>query len=330
MDPPAQTAMRSLPPGDGCGNIGVARFLDSAPIVSAVTFTKDHEPMRLVTYQSEAGPRAAGVVENGYVDLNQADPQLPAAMIALLALGREGLERAKGAIQKGRPFAAEGVKLLAPVPRPGKVICVGLNYADHAAESGAAIPAEPIIFNKFPTSVCGHEDPIVLPRNSEQVDYEAELVVVIGAGGRHIAEGQALEHVAGYCCGHDVSARDWQLEKPGKQWLLGKTFDTFAPFGPHLVTADEVGDPGNLGIRLRLNGHVMQDSSTRQLIFGIPRLVAYTSSVCRLEPGDVLFTGTPPGVGMARKPPVFLKPGDVAEVEIDRLGTLRNPVVAEV
>jgi 2-keto-4-pentenoate hydratase/2-oxohepta-3-ene-1,7-dioic acid hydratase in catechol pathway len=286
--------------------------------------------MRLVTYQSNSGPRTAGVAAGGYLDLNSADPSLPAEMIALLALGPEGLDRARRAMERGRPIPADGVKLLAPVPHPRKVICVGLNYADHAAESGAPIPEEPVIFNKFVTSVCAHEETIVLPRVSSQVDYEAELVVVIGQGGRHIAESNALKHVAGYCCGHDVSARDWQLGKPGKQWLLGKTFDTFAPFGPHLVTADEVGDPGSLAIQLRLNGRTMQSSSTRQLIFSIPKLLAYISDVCTLEPGDVLFTGTPPGVGMARKPPVFLQPGDVVEVEVEKLGILRNTVASEV
>jgi 2-keto-4-pentenoate hydratase/2-oxohepta-3-ene-1,7-dioic acid hydratase in catechol pathway len=264
------------------------------------------------------------------VDLNAIDSRLPADMAGLLALGPAGIQRAQQAIVYGTALGAKDVRLLAPVPRPGKVICVGLNYADHAAESGAPIPEEPVIFNKFATSVCGHGDPIILPRISTQVDYEAELVVVIGRGGRHIPEAKALEHVGGYCCGHDVSARDWQLGKPGKQWLLGKTFDTFAPFGPHLVTPDEVGDPGKLGIQLRLNGQVMQSSSTRQLIFSIPKLLAYISGVCTLEPGDVVFTGTPPGVGMARKPPVFLKSGDVVEVEIERLGVLRNPVTAEV
>jgi 2-keto-4-pentenoate hydratase/2-oxohepta-3-ene-1,7-dioic acid hydratase in catechol pathway len=286
--------------------------------------------MRLVTYKSESGPRLAGVTARGFVDLRAVDPQLPADMIGLLALGAEGIERATQAVMYGTTLSARSVRLLAPIPRPGKVICVGLNYADHAAESGAPIPEEPVIFNKFPTSVCGHDDPILLPPISTQVDYEAELVVVIGQGGRHIAEANALEHVAGYCCGHDVSARDWQLGKPGKQWLLGKTFDTFAPFGPHLVTPEEVGDPGNLGIQLRLNGKVMQSSSTRQLIFSIPQLLAYISDVCTLETGDVVFTGTPPGVGMARKPPVFLQSGDVVEVEIERLGILRNPVSAEV
>jgi 2-keto-4-pentenoate hydratase/2-oxohepta-3-ene-1,7-dioic acid hydratase in catechol pathway len=286
--------------------------------------------MQLVTYQSTSGPRVAGVAGHGYVDLNAIDSRLPSDMMGLLALGPAGIQRAQQAIVYGTALGAKDVRLLAPVPRPRKVICVGLNYADHAAESGAPIPEEPVIFNKFATSVCGHGDPIILPRISTQVDYEAELVVVIGRGGRHIPESKALEHVGGYCCGHDVSARDWQLGKPGKQWLLGKTFDTFAPFGPHLVTPDELGDPGNLGIQLRLNGQVMQSSSTRQLIFSIPKLLAYISDVCTLEPGDVVFTGTPPGVGMARKPPVFLKSGDVVEVEIERLGILRNPVTAEV
>jgi 2-keto-4-pentenoate hydratase/2-oxohepta-3-ene-1,7-dioic acid hydratase in catechol pathway len=277
--------------------------------------------MRLVSYRSDSGPRVAGFAGGGYVDLNTADPQLPSDIIELFALGPAGIQRAKQAVALGTSFGSENVRLLAPIPRPGKVICVGLNYADHAAESGAPIPEEPVIFNKFPSSVCGHEDAIVLPHISTQVDYEAELVVVIGRGGRHLSESNALQHVAGYCCGHDVSARDWQLGKPGKQWLLGKTFDTFAPFGPHLVTADEVGDPGNLGIQLRLNAQTMQSSSTRQLIFSIPKLVAYISGVCTLAPGDVIFTGTPPGVG-----PV--KPGDELLAGIDGVGELKVKITA--
>ncbi len=284
--------------------------------------------MKLVTYQSEQGARTAGVIGDRFVDLHANDPVLPTSMIDLLRLGKDAFGRVNDVVQHGVPLRKD-ITLLAPIPRPGKVICVGLNYADHAAESGVEIPTEPVIFNKFPTSVVGPNHPIVLPRNSNQVDYEAELVVVIGVGGRHIAEDHALQHVAGYSCGHDVSARDWQLGKPGKQWLLGKTFDTFAPFGPYLVTTDEVSDPGNLRIQLRLNGQIMQDSSTRQLIFSIPKLVAYISNVCTLEPGDVIFTGTPPGVGMARKPPVFLQSGDVIEVEIERLGVLRNAIQSE-
>ncbi|MHB1036450.1 MAG: fumarylacetoacetate hydrolase family protein [Pirellulales bacterium] len=285
--------------------------------------------MRLISYQSPSGPRAAGVRGGAYVDLNRADPGVPSCIKALLAQGPAGLDRARAALAAGEAFGPEGVRLLPPVPRPEKVICVGLNYADHARESGAKPPAEPVFFSKFPSAVAADGDAIVLPRHSREVDYEAELVAVIGVGGRHIPRAEAAGHVAGYCCGNDVSARDWQLRKPGGQWLLGKTFDTFAPFGPALVTSDEVGDPGKLRIRMRLNGQLMQDSSTAQWIFPLDELVAYVSGVCRLVPGDIIFTGTPPGVGFARKPPVFLKPGDVTEVEIDGVGLLRNPVVAE-
>jgi 2-keto-4-pentenoate hydratase/2-oxohepta-3-ene-1,7-dioic acid hydratase in catechol pathway len=168
-----------------------------------------------------------------------------------------------------------------------------------------------------------------LPKVSEEVDYEAELVIVIGKRGRYIPKAAAMEHVAGYCVGHDVSARDWQLKKDGKQWMVGKTFDTFAPIGPVLVTRDEVPNPQALQIRLKLNGAVMQNSSTVQMIFGVEDLLAYISQVMTLEPGDLIFTGTPPGVGTARKPPVYLKDGDVVEVEIEGLGALRNPVRQE-
>ncbi|MEN6495321.1 MAG: fumarylacetoacetate hydrolase family protein [Thermoguttaceae bacterium] len=285
--------------------------------------------MKLVAYQSERGPRVAGVRDGGYVDLNRADSQVPSCVKALLAQGPEGLARARAALEVGQLMAPREVTLLPPVPRPEKVICVGLNYADHARESGMQPPSEPVFFSKFSTAVSVDGSPIVLPRISSQVDYEAELVVVIGVGGRHISREHAREHIAGYCCGNDVSARDWQLHKPGGQWLLGKSFDTFAPFGPALVTADEAGDVSDLRIQLRLNGQVMQDSRTSQLIFSVEQLVAYVSDVCTLAPGDVIFTGTPPGVGFARRPPVFLKPGDQVEVEIDRLGTLRNTVNAE-
>jgi 2-keto-4-pentenoate hydratase/2-oxohepta-3-ene-1,7-dioic acid hydratase in catechol pathway len=285
--------------------------------------------MRWITYLSDTGPRVAGECDGGYVDLNHTDPQVPQTMKRLLALGPEGRERARQAILRGTPLPASQVSLLAPVPDPEKVICIGLNYADHAAESGSPIPTEPVVFCKFPTAVRGPGAPIVLPRLSTQVDYEAELVVVIGREGRHIPRSQAWDYIAGYTCGNDVSARDWQRGKPGGQWLLAKSFDGFAPQGPALTTRDEVPDPGALDIRLRLNGQTMQDSNTRQLIFPIDQLVAYVSGVCTLKPGDVIYTGTPPGVGMARQPPVFLKPGDVTEVDIAGIGVLRNPVVAE-
>ena len=239
------------------------------------------------------------------------------------------MSRATAAAASGQVIPADRVKLLPPIPNPEKVICVGLNYADHAKEGGMEPPGEPVLFCKFPTAVRADGDTIFLPRLSQEVDYEAELVVVIGMGGRYIAKENALRHVAGYCCGNDISARDWQLRKPGGQWLLGKSFDSFGPLGPALVTADEVPRPDNLRIQLRLNGKTMQESSTSQLIFPVEELIAYSSAVCTLSPGDVIFTGTPAGVGCTRKPPIFLKPGDVLEVEIEHLGILRNSVIAE-
>ena len=199
-----------------------------------------------------------------------------------------------------------------------------MNYADHARETKAAIPSCPVVFNKFATALLPHEGTVRLPRESQQVDYEAELVLVIGRTGRHIAESDARGHIAAYTCGNDVSARDWQKDKPGGQWLSGKSFDTFAPCGPWMVTADEIPDPGKLGIQLRLNGQVMQDSNTRELIFSVDQLVSYISQFCTLHPGDLIYTGTPSGVGMGRNPPVYLKPGDVTEVEIEGIGVLRN------
>lgn len=226
------------------------------------------------------------------------------------------------------PSAALGeVRLLPPVPEPEKIVCIGLNYRDHARESGMDIPKYPVFFAKYRNALAGPHDPIELPRVSTQVDYEAEMAVVMGRAGRHIPEERALEYVAGYMALNDVSARDFQFRTP--QWIQGKTFDTFAPCGPFLVTADEVPDPHALAVRLRLNGQLMQDSNTREFIFPIPRLIAYLSDIFTFAPGDIISTGTPSGVGFSRKPPVFLKPGDVVEVEVEQVGTLRNPVVAE-
>jgi 2-keto-4-pentenoate hydratase/2-oxohepta-3-ene-1,7-dioic acid hydratase in catechol pathway len=286
--------------------------------------------MRLATIQTADGPRAAVQVGDRFLDLAAADPGLPATVRGLLAAGPGALAAARRAADRtAAGFPADSVKLLPPVPDPGKIVCLGLNYRDHALETGKAIPAEPVLFSKFASALVGPGEPIVLPRVSRRVDYEAELVVVVGTRGRYIPAETALSHVAGYTIGHDVSARDWQFKGETKQWLAGKTFDTFAPTGPVLVTADEVHDPHALPIRLRLNGTTMQDSNTRQLIFGVPQLIAYISQIVTLEPGDLIFTGTPPGVGDARKPPVYLQDGDVVEVEIEGLGVLRNPVRAE-
>ncbi len=284
--------------------------------------------MRLATLDTPQGPRACLLRDDYYIDLHAADPALPSRLKKLLATP-EAFERVDNASRRHKEtYKAAGARLLPPILDPQKVICLGLNYRDHAIESKMPIPEEPVLFSKFASSLTGHLAPIELPKVSNQVDYEAELVVVIGKRGRDIPVNEAMNYVAGYTVGHDVSARDWQLNKPGKQWLAGKTFDTFAPIGPWLVTRDEIPDPHSLRIQLRLNGQTMQDSSTAQLIFRIDEVITYLSQVCTIEPGDLIFTGTPPGVGMARTPPVFLKPGDVAEVEIEGLGVLRNPVIA--
>ena len=286
--------------------------------------------MRLATIQTAHGPRAVAY-DGAFIDLHAADPRLPTGVRQLLEGGPDLLRIAREVV--GRADAPrikhERVQLLPPILDPPKIICMGLNYRDHAAETGAKIPSEPVLFSKFATALIGPETPIVLPSVSKKVDYEAELVLVVGKKGRHLTAATALDHLAGYTIGNDVSARDWQLEKDGRQWLAGKTFDTFAPLGPWLVTSDEVPDPQNLAVRLRLNGQTMQDSNTRQMIFPASVAVAYISQIVTLQPGDLIFTGTPSGVGMARKPPVWLKAGDVVEVEIEGLGVLRNPVVAD-
>jgi 2-keto-4-pentenoate hydratase/2-oxohepta-3-ene-1,7-dioic acid hydratase in catechol pathway len=285
--------------------------------------------MRFATIQGLTGPRLAVEAGGQYVDVQGSDPTLPGSLRELLQLGPGVLKSVAEAVRgpNAARLEAANVRLLPPVPDPPKIVCLGLNYRDHAAESGAPIPKEPVLFSKYATALIGPEQAIVLPPVSKEVDYEAELVVVVGKRGRPRNEQEAREYVAGYTIGHDVSARDWQLKKDQKQWMAGKTFDTFAPTGPVLVTADELPDPHKLGIRLRLNGQTMQDSNTSQMIFPVPQVLAYLAQVMTLEPGDLIFTGTPPGVGFARKPPVFLKAGDVVEVEIEGIGVLRNPVV---
>ncbi|MDX1965603.1 MAG: fumarylacetoacetate hydrolase family protein [Planctomycetaceae bacterium] len=286
--------------------------------------------MKLGMLQTAAGTTLAGVtLDDEFVDLLAVDPKLPGTLHELLA-SPDGLAAAANALATGMrkgPFVTG--RWLPPIASPGKILCIGLNYRDHAAETNSPIPTEPIVFSKFSTAIVGPEDPVVLPTVAHEVDYEAEMVIVIGKQGKNIPKATAFQHVAGYIVGNDVSARDWQKGRPGGQWLLGKTPDTFAPIGPWMVTADEVGDPHDLRIQLRLNGQTLQDSRTKELIFGVDHLVAHISQLVTLHPGDLIFTGTPPGVGAARKPPVFLKSGDVMEVEIEHLGILRNPVVAE-
>jgi 2-keto-4-pentenoate hydratase/2-oxohepta-3-ene-1,7-dioic acid hydratase in catechol pathway len=215
----------------------------------------------------------------------------------------------------------------APVPRPGKIICIGLNYRDHAAESKMPIPEKPVVFSKFSTAVIAPGEPVVLPSTSQQVDYEAELAVVIGRRAKHVSADRAYDYVLGYTAFNDVSARDFQFSDG--QWQRGKSCDTFAPMGQTIVTTDSIPDPHKLSIKLVLNAETMQDSNTDQLIFGVPALIEFLSQSITLEPGDVIATGTPPGVGFARNPPVFLKPGDEMEVLIEGMGGLGTPVVSE-
>lgn len=284
--------------------------------------------MRLVTFTLPGVPAQVGAVVDSRIYSLQ-----PAGFDDMLSVIRGGWA-ARAAIEmylKQTPASAsidvQSAVLLAPIPRPPKVICVGLNYRDHAEESKMEIPAVPTIFNKFPSSITGPGSPIILPKNSQKPDYEAEFAVVVGQGGRHIPAEYWRRHVYGYMCLNDVSARDFQMATT--QWLMGKTFDTFAPTGPWLTTADEIENPHDLDISLEINGEVLQSSNTKHLIFDIPTLIEYLSSVFTLEPGDIISTGTPAGVGFARKPPRWLAPGDQVTVKVQGLGELKNPVVAE-
>jgi len=271
--------------------------------------------MQLVTFRHSGRGAMAGILADGKVT----------------PLGEDMLTVLFGGVLP-QPTSTESwdlsqVTLLAPVPRPPKFICVGLNYRDHAIESNMAIPKVPTIFSKFSNVVIAPGETIVLPKESTQPDYEAEFAVVIGPGGRRISAANAMDHVFGYTIVNDVSARDLQLAT--SQWLMGKTCDTFAPMGPAIVTKDEIADPHNLNISLEIGGEVLQNSNTRELIFKIPELIEFISSVVTLEPGDIISTGTPAGVGFARKPPRYLKDGDECIVRVEGLGELRNPVAAE-
>ena len=272
--------------------------------------------MRLVTFQTvlNSAPQAGVVTADGRVIGLSVD------MLSVIASGHPPA-------RTGTSFDLADVRLLAPIPRPPKFICVGLNYRDHARETGMEIPTVPTIFNKFTNVVIGPGAAVVLPKVSMRPDYEAEFAFVIGTGGRNISASGALDHVFGYTIVNDVSARDYQMAT--SQWLMGKTFDTFAPMGPWIVTRDEIADPHALDISLEINGEILQQSNTRELVFGVPALIEYISSVVTLEPGDVVATGTPAGVGFARTPPRYLRAGDEVAIRIQGLGELRNPVVAE-
>ena len=281
--------------------------------------------MRLVNFRHK-GRVEFGVERDGYVrSLAKAGYGTDAEFFAG---GEEALEAARklDAAKGAEQIALGEVQLLAPVLRPGKILCVGLNYRDHAVESKMAIPEVPTIFLKLPNAVTGPGAEIVLPRNSAQPDYEAEFAAVIGRGGRNIRAEDWERHVLGYTILNDVSARDVQLAT--SQWTLGKSFDTFAPMGPAIVTTDEIRDPHALDIRLAIDGEVLQHSNTKHLIFKLPELIAHLSAVVPLEPGDVISTGTPAGVGLGRTPQRWLKPGEEIVITIEGIGELRNRTVA--
>jgi 2-keto-4-pentenoate hydratase/2-oxohepta-3-ene-1,7-dioic acid hydratase in catechol pathway len=293
--------------------------------------------MRLVRYEGNDGAiRLGALTNNGVIHLENAAASMGFATEAFrdtssfLSAGDAAIQQAQKVVQEAAESAftaLSSVKLRAPVPRPGKIIAVGLNYRDHSIEAGAKeLPKTPIIFAKFPTSISGPGDSIVLPHGDSQVDYEAELAVVIGKKTKAISAAEALQNVAGYMPLNDVSARTWQFAD--KQWVRGKSCDTFCPTGPYLTTRDEISDPQSLSISARVNGTTLQNSNTSRMIFGVAALIEFISASITLEPGDIIATGTPEGVGVFRTPPIFLKPGDIVEIEIEKLGLLRNPVVA--
>ncbi len=280
--------------------------------------------MRLVTF-SNGGAACAGLLSGDQIlDL---EPAGFSGVRSFLDGGAEAIAKAGELLANpGAAIPAAEAKLHTPIPDAEKFICIGLNYRDHAIESGMEIPDTPIVFTKYRNAIIGPGEPIEIPPVSSEVDYEAEFAFVIGKTAKNVAAADWEEYVFGYTIVNDVSARDYQLAT--SQWTIGKTFDTFGPTGPSIVSKDEVADPHNLRISLKLNGQVLQDSSTDQLIFRIPDLLEYLTKVMTLVPGDIISTGTPPGVGFARKPPVFMKPGDEVIVKVEGLGELRNPCVA--
>lgn len=277
--------------------------------------------MKLMRIGPAGSERSAALERDGTArDLSSHVPRIDGPW-----LESGGLERLRGIDLAALPRIEPGARVGCPVAGVGKFICVGLNYRDHAAETGHPVPAEPILFMKATTAIQGPNDPIVIPRGSEKTDWEVELVVVIGRRARYVPRERALDYVAGYCVGNDVSERAWQLERGG-QWVKGKSCDTFGPVGPWLVTADELAQPLELDLWLEVNGKRLQDGSTRTMIFDVPYLIHYISQFMTLEAGDLISTGTPPGVGMGLKPPRFLRAGDVVALGISGLGGQRQEV----
>lgn len=284
--------------------------------------------MKFVKFNID-GHNGLGIVDAGGTrGFTEAEAGYPGDIGDIIKEGPDGLGRAVQALRKGRAVNIELASFLPPLTAGGRILCLGVNYRAHGEEAGIAAPPHPTVFVRFPASLVGHGAALVRPKVSDKFDYEGELAVIIGKGGRHIPLERALEHVAGYSIFNDGSIRDYQLETP--QWTIGKNFDRSGAMGPFFVTADEL-PPGGAGLRLetRLNGAVMQSASTMDMVHDVANTIAFLSQAMTLVPGDIIATGTPPGVGMARKPPLYMKPGDVCEVEIERLGVLRNTVTDE-
>ena len=283
--------------------------------------------MKLVSFVAGDGRLGYGAIKHrSVVDLSRRFGERAPTLRTLLAVG--ALAEAERIARDSAPdFQLDGLELAPVIPDPDKIICIGLNYRDHVAETGKAVTEKPALFARFASSQVGHLQPLVKPAISDEFDYEGELAVVMGKGGRHIPGERALEHVAGYSCYNDGSVRDWQRHT--SQYLAGKTFAGTGGFGPWLVTANEIPDPSRLTLETRLNGEVVQHTTTDLMITPIPEQIAYISTILPLLPGDVIVSGTPGGVGVKRRPPLFMRPGDVAEVEISGVGVLRNPVIAE-
>ncbi|XP_046462690.1 fumarylacetoacetate hydrolase domain-containing protein 2-like [Daphnia pulex] len=261
------------------------------------------------------------------VDLSKALPSSRSLIDALTKLGSKGLVDRATQNLNGDERDYDQCEIMAPITSPSKVACVGLNYRDHCEETGKPVPAEPIFFSKFPSCIVGPFDGIPYPEVTKELDWEAELAVIIGKQGKNIDPTEAKAHIFGFTVAHDVTARDWQFNKNGGQWLLGKAMDGFCPLGPCIVTADEIPDPHKLAISCRVNGELKQNSSTSQLVHGVYDCVAWLSKFCTLLPGDIILTGTPPGVGAFAKPPLFLKKGDVVECEVEKIGIIRNQIM---
>ncbi|MEE1864972.1 fumarylacetoacetate hydrolase family protein [Pseudomonas auratipiscis] len=284
--------------------------------------------MRFVTFAEGALKGLAVETESGLRGLTENLPGYPGSLFDLLSGGLQALQHAHQKLSTAPLLDSGRIRHLPPIERPGKIVCVGLNYADHTKESPYDQPTYPTFFPRFSTTLIGHGEAIVRPQVSEQLDYEGELAVIIGTRGRHIAQEQALQHVAGYSIFNEASVRDYQFKSP--QWTIGKNFDATGAFGPVFVSADEL-PPGARGLSLttRLNGKIEQHGNTADMVFDVAHLIAVLSEAVTLEPGDVIVTGTPAGIGWARRPMLFMKPGDVCTVEIEGLGTLVNPIAAE-